>query len=152
MGAETSMTHGIFFISSVIIALAVVGVMTVSVNSLAHSFGAKAGDFSEQIKTEVKITGDTCFLGGSKSVYVKNTGSSYIDANLTAIFVNGSMQRISSIEIRNGNSWSLYAGIGIWAPYDIVRFNTTDTLPTGYNKLRVVTVNGIYDSVEYSDC
>ena len=152
MGFGTSMTHAIFFIASALVALAIVGVVTVSVTSLANSFSAKAGQLSDQIKTEIRLTGDTCFLGGSNAVYVKNTGNSFLDANATNIFLDGSVYPLSSIEIYKNNAWVFYSTVGVWAPSELARFNTTSNLPTGYHKLRAVTENGVYDSLEYSDC
>ena len=152
MGFGTSVTQAIFFIASVIVALAIVGVATVSVSSLANSFGAKAGELADQIKSEVKITGDSCYLGGSTLVYVKNTGSSFLDANASNVFLAGAVRSVSSIYLYRGSSWTEYSAVGTWAPGELARFNLTSTLPTGYNRLMVVTDNGVYDSIEYSDC
>ena len=152
MGFGTSLTHAIFFIASAIIALGIVGVATVSVSSLSNSFGAKAGELSDQIKTEVKISGDACYFGGNKPVYVKNTGSSFLDGNSTIVFVDGAVYPISTIEIFKNSNWVSYSTLRVWEPGQLARFNTTSALPTGYHKLRVVVEHGIYDSLEYSDC
>jgi archaellum component FlaG (FlaF/FlaG flagellin family) len=152
MGFGTSMTQAIFFIASAVIALAIVGVATVSVNSLANSFNAKAGQLSDQIKTEVKLTGDTCYLGGNSYVYAKNTGNSFLDANSTNIFVDGGAYPVNAIDIFKNNTWVSYPTLNVWEPGQMARFTTGSSLPTGYHKLRVVTQHGVYDSLEYSDC
>ncbi len=152
MGFGTSVTQAIFFIASVIVALAIVGVATVSVSSLANSFGAKAGELSDQIKSEVKITGDPCYLGGTSLVYVKNTGSSFLDANASDIFVTGTPYSVRVIHLYRNGAWVEYSTAGTWSPGELARFNLTSNLPTGYNRLMVVTDNGVYDQIEYSDC
>jgi len=152
MGFGTSVTEAIFFIASVIVALAIVGVVSISVGSLAGSFNAKSDDLSSQLRTSVKITGDSCYLGGSTYVYVKNVGSSFINANATNVFLSGAALGVNSIHLYRDNSWVEYSTIDAWRPGELARFTTTSSLPTGYNRLSVVVENGVYDQVEYSDC
>ncbi len=152
MGFGTSVTQAIFFIASVLVALAIVGAATISINSLANSFGQKAGELSDQIKTEIKITGDACYLGGSTNVYVKNTGSSFLEANSTNIFLGGSALGVEAIHLFKNNAWTEYSTQEAWGPGQLARFTLSSSLPIGYNRLMVVTQYGTYDQMEYSDC
>ncbi|MFH1448464.1 MAG: hypothetical protein ABIG39_06380 [Candidatus Micrarchaeota archaeon] len=151
MGFGTSVTQAIFFIAAAIVALGLVGVMTAAAGSVANAFNQKADTLSDQIKTDITIISDPCYIGGYSYVYIKNTGDSYLDANTTAIFVDSTYVSVAAIDILNG-TWVLYSDVGIWGPYDVVRFNTTSSFSTGYHTLRVVAENGVYDSIYYSDC
>lgn len=152
MGFGESATQAIFFVASVIIALAIVGTISVSVNSITNSFNGKANHLSNQIKTEISISGDTCYIGGSNYVYVKNIGSSFLDANSSDIYVDGAVQATSAIHIFKNSTWTSYATLNIWEPGQLARFTTTSALPTGYHRMRVVTQYGVADAIEYSDC
>ncbi len=152
MGFGSSVTQAIFFIAAAIVALALVGVMTAAITGVMNSFNQKSSSLSEQIKTDISIISDTCYIGGYSSLYVKNTGGSFLDANTTAIFEDGAFIPVSSIEIFDNGGWTDYSSLGVWEPTQVARFNTTTAFGTGYHRLRVVSENGVYDSVYFSDC
>ncbi len=152
MAFGESMAQAVFFIASVIVALGVVAVLTASVNSMSSSFLGKAGGLSEQIKTGVKVTGDSCYYGGSNFVYVKNVGQSVLDANSSDIYVDGAAYTVSAINTYYNNAWIPYSTLSNWSPGQVVRFTLTSALSTSYHRIRFVTQYGTYDTFEYSDC
>ena len=79
MGAGTSATQMIFFITSVIIALGVVGALFLNVQSISTAATMGSKTFSQQLKTDITIINDPEKIPyadtNNYTFYVKNTGN-----------------------------------------------------------------------------
>jgi len=77
MGAGTSATEMVFFITSVIIALSVVGAIFMNVQSISNAATIGSKTLTEQLKTDITVINDPDFIlysSGNYTFYIKNTG------------------------------------------------------------------------------
>lgn len=87
MGAGASATQMVFFITSVIIALSVVGAIFLNIQSISSAaiMGSKA--FAEQLKTDITIISDPELIpynssSGIYTFYVKTRGKKSLAYNI----------------------------------------------------------------------
>lgn len=69
-------THLIFFIGAVVIAVGVIGVVTTNVQSITASYSMNSRTLAEQLRTEITIINDPQiipYVSNNYSFYVKNT-------------------------------------------------------------------------------
>ncbi len=152
MGAGTSATHMIFFIAAIVIAIGVVGVVTVNVQSLSSSTNIGSKVLSNQIKTDITIINDPFIIpfdGTNYTFYVKNTGATELTPSLVNILLNGSMDTVDAWRIldRNDNTWEAQAPV--WKPGDVLEINISASLPSGDHYLKVACENGESDSIRF---
>lgn len=150
MAFGTSVAQAIFFIASVVVALGVVTIMSFSVASLSNSASEKAKSLSKEISAGITIASDPCFIGGGSSLYVKNTGLQPLSADLVDVYVDGIPYRATSIQILKNGAWSSYNQSTLWERYDLVNITISEMFPPGTHQVRVVSENGVSDSIEYS--
>lgn len=145
MGAGSSATEMIFFISSVIIALSVVGAIFMNVQSLSSSMIVGSKTLSEQLKTDITVINDPEIIPNSSGLYykfyVKNTGIQELGTKYISIIIDGTI--ISDAAL---NKTILESGGQTWLTGDILEINTTVSLPAGNHNFRVITTNGIEDT------
>jgi flagellar protein FlaG len=146
MGAGTSATQMVFFISSVIIALSVVGAIFMNVQSLSSAVIVGSKTLSEQLKTDITVINDPEIIPNSSGLYykfyVKNTGIQELDTKYISVIIDGTV--ISDAAL---NKTILEEGGQTWLTGDVLEINTTTvSLAAGNHKLRVITANGIEDT------
>lgn len=152
MGAGTSATHMIFFIAAIVIAIGVVGVVTVNVQSLSSSTNIGSKALSNQLKTDITLINDPLIIpfdGTNYTFYVKNTGATELTPSSVNILLDGSMNTIDTWRIldRDGNTWESQAAV--WKPGDVLEINLTQSLPAGDHYLKVACENGESDSMKF---
>lgn len=146
MGADTSATQLIFFISSVIIALGVVGALFMNVQSITNSATIGSKTLSGQLKTDITVINDPEIIpnsGGVYTFYIKNTGMEQLGTAYITVIIDGNM-----IPDTNLNKTIIGSG-SIWLTGDVLRINATVSLNPGSHNLRVITINGIEDSFSF---
>jgi flagellar protein FlaG len=145
MGAGTSATQMVFFITSVIIALSVVGAIFMNVQSLSSSMIVGSKTLSEQLKTDITVINDPEIIpntsGQYYKFYVKNTGIQELDTNYITLIIDGTM-------VTNLNKTILEGG-QTWLTGDVLMINATVPLAAGNHNLRVITANGIEDTFPF---
>jgi len=145
MGAGASATQMVFFISSVIIALSVVGAIFMNVQSLSSSVVIGSKTLSEQLKTDITVINDPEIIPNSSRLihtfYVKNTGIQELDTNYITLIIDGTM-------VNNLNKTILEGG-QTWLTGDVLMINATVPLAAGNHNLRVITANGIEDTFPF---
>lgn len=148
MGAGTSATQMIFFISSVIIALGVVGALFLNVQSISTAATMGSKTFSEQLRTDITVINDPEIIPNSSGIYytfyVKNTGKEDLSTQYINVLIDGSL-----VPDGNLNKTILNDGDPMWIPGDVLQINATVSLGAGSHNLRVITENGIEDSFEF---
>ncbi len=148
MGAETSSTHLIFFIAAMVIASGVVAVIYSNVNSFAGASQESASTFSKQLKTDITIINDPARIpktGNNYTFYVKNTGKSNLAPELITLMINGEVIPADNIKatVINGDS--------VWRPVDVIQLNVTyPAMPAGDNNVRIISENGIEDTMDFN--
>ncbi len=146
MGADTSATHLIFFITSVIIALSVVGALFLNIQSISTAATTGSRTLSEQLKTDITIINDPEMIPNSGDVYtfyVKNTGKEDLSTDYITVLIDGSI-------IPGGNlNKTIISGGVVWQTGDVLSINVTVSVEGGSHNLRVITENGIEDSFDF---
>lgn len=146
MGAGTSATQLIFFITSVIIALSVVGGLFMNIESISSAAIIGSKTLSSQLKTDITVINDPEIIpysSGKYTFYVKNTGIEEIDKNYTNVLINGTLISESNL------NKTIVSGGTIWQAGDILKIIVTVTLPSGSHTLRIITSNGIVDNFPF---
>lgn len=146
MGAGESATQMIFFISSVIIALSVVGAIFMNVQSLSSAVIIGSKTLSEQLKTDITVISDPEIIpnsSGKYTFYIKNTGVQELDTKYITLIIDG------TIVPDNDLNKTIIEGGQVWLTGDVLRINATVSLAAGSHNLRIITSNGIEDSFPF---
>lgn len=143
-----SISHLIFFIGAIIIAVGVIGVVTTNVQSISSSYGMNSKTLADQLKTDITIINDPAAIpyeGTNYSFYVKNTGKNTLEYSSVSMFVDGNYTEVT-------NKMTIMEGGNIWYPTYVLRLNYTRTTPFNSGKdhtVRVVTGNGVFDTMAF---
>jgi archaeal flagellar protein FlaG len=143
MGAGASATQMVFFITSVIIALSVVGAIFMNVQSLSSAVIVGSKTLAEQLKTDITVINDPEIIpksGGIYTFYVKNTGIQELGTKYMTLIIDGTI-----ISDNNLNK-TIIEGGQTWLTGDVLQINTTVSLAPGNHNLRVIAGNGIEDT------
>ena len=146
MGAGTSATQLIFFITSVIIALSVVGTMFLNIESISTAAVAGSKTLTEQLRTDITIINDPELIpnsGDRYTFYVKNTGKEDLGTEYITVIIDGAIVPDSSL------NKTILSGQTMWLSEDVLAINATTSLQTGSHSLRVITGNGIEDTFSF---
>lgn len=147
---ETAITHMIFFIAAVVIAMGVVTVLSVNIQSLtgASYLGSKV--LSDQIRTDITIINDPEVIPYDiyekrYTFYAKNTGASELNTEFITVLVDGML-----IEPSDMHS-SVIDGDVVWRPGDVLVVNVTmsSTLSTGDHRVKIAAENGKSGSMSF---
>jgi archaeal flagellar protein FlaG len=141
-------TQLIFFIGAIVIALGVIGAVTINVQSISASYGMNSRTLADQLKTEITIINDPGMIPLSSSNYsffVKNTGDSTLDPTTVNMFVDGKYTRNLTYTIIDGGSF--------WYPTSVLRLNysTVNNPPLSGvdHSVRVIAGNGVFDTMVF---
>lgn len=141
-------THLIFFIGAIVIAVGVIGVVTTNVQSITASYGMNSKTLADQLKTDITIINDPAaipYVSNNYSFYVKNTGKNTLDNSSVNMFVDGNYTNVT-------NKMTIMDGGSIWYPTYVLRLNYTPatqfTSGTDHT-VRVVTGNGVFDTLPF---
>jgi flagellar protein FlaG len=144
MGAGASATQMVFFITSVIIALSVVGAMFLNIQSISSAAIVGSKTLAEQLKTDITIINDPEYIphpGGNYSFYVKNTGKEGLGIQYISVIIDGTIITDSNL------NKTILEGDEIWLSGDVLQINATTSLAAGSHNLRIITGNGIEDTL-----
>jgi flagellar protein FlaG len=141
-------TQLIFFIGAIVVAVGVIGAVTINVQSISGSYGLKSKALADQLKTDITIINDpgtNPIVSNNYSFYVKNTGASTLDPTTVNMFVDGKYTKNLTYTIMDGGSF--------WYPTYVLRLNysTVDNPPLSGidHSVRVVAGNGVFDSMAF---
>jgi archaellum component FlaG (FlaF/FlaG flagellin family) len=104
-------SHLIFFIAAIFIALAVVGAITLVMDSLIDSIENRAETEQKAIRSRVEIVNDAAAMpynNTSKTVdiYVKNIGRERLDPNQTLILIDGVNKNYTYKIVGGSKNWT----------------------------------------------
>lgn len=142
MGADTTSTQLIFFIAAIVVATAATGVFGTTIARLSHEVQERGDHLQDTIASDVEIINDpTEVPTGPTRLYVKNTGTSTLDKDLTTLLIDGAYTEYTA---------TLLAGATSWKPGDVVDYSVTSAQwnPTaGDHVVRVIASNGVWDDL-----
>ncbi|MFH0903938.1 MAG: flagellar protein G [Methanobacteriota archaeon] len=144
-----SITHLIFFIGAIIIAVGVIGVVTTNVQSISTSYGMGSKTLADQLKTDITIINDPAiipYISSNYCFFVKNTGKNTLDPTTVNMFVDGKFINLT-------NNWTIMDNPGStqWYATYVLRLNYTTTQFTAGtdHSVRVVAGNGVFDTMAF---
>ena len=149
MGAGASATQMVFFITSVIIALSVVGAIFLNVQSISSAAMVGSKTLTEQLRTDITIINDAesiPYSGGNYTFYVKNTGKEGLDIQYITVIIDGSV-----VTDTNLNKTILGSDV-LWLSGDVLQVDAQVTIQGASgssHNLRVITGNGIEDTFSF---
>jgi len=143
-GAETAVTHMIFFITALLLAISVVVLISGNVQSMISSSGASSKLVSEQMRTDITIVNDPEIIPfdndtGKYTFYAKNTGKTELAPEYVTILVDGILIEPADADV------GLVDSDVVWRPGDILTLNVTtkpSPLETGDHRVLVAADNG----------
>jgi len=147
MGAGTSATEMVFFITSVIIALSVVGAIFMNVQSISTAVTIGSRTLTEQLRTDITVINDPDFIhysSGNYTFYIKNTGAEELGTEYINVLIDDTLIPDSDLDK------TIIGGDQTWLTGDVLKINATiGSLGTGSHNLRVITANGIEDTFPF---
>lgn len=149
--AETAVTHMIFFIAAIILAISVVALISADVQTMISSSGASSKLLSEQMRTDITVVNDPEIVPfdsdtSKYTFYAKNTGKSELAPDYVTVIVDGILIEPDNIDI------SLMDGDVVWRPGDILTLNVTtipSPLESGDHRILVAAENGKSGSMSF---
>ena len=148
----SSVSHLIWFIAAVTVAIAVVAALTASVFELTEGLEDRTDTLSGELRADIELVNDPERVPYEQStstlhVYVKNTGSSNLDLNADqlVIFVNGTGAASDNITLVGGSS--------LWTPGVTARveFTVAGLVEGSYYFMKVTAsqYEGVADSMDF---
>jgi archaellum component FlaG (FlaF/FlaG flagellin family) len=130
----------IFFITALILATSVAGVMVVGVGSIADSFNQKGKIMAAQLETEIKIINDP--YNTEETFYVKNTGKTIMNPNEVSVIVDGEYEKAKRIEIMGKDD-------DAFRPGDVMEIKVNYRTNRGEHTVKIIMDNGASDTLRY---
>ncbi len=147
---ETAITHMIFFIAAVVIAMGVVAVLSVNIQSLTGATYSGSRILSDQIRTDITIINDPEVIPCDSyekryTFYAKNTGGSELNTEFITILVDGTLIEPSDVQS------SVIDGDVVWRPGDVLVVNVTmsSALSGGDHRVKIAAENGKSGSMNF---
>lgn len=142
--ADTAITHMIFFITAIILAMGVITVLSADVQSIVSSSSVNSKLLAEQMRTDLTIVNDPLMVpydGTTKSYkfYVKNTGRTEMAPEFVTVLIDGTMIMPNNMRVE------ILDGDVVWRPGDILVLHIITTpcpLGTGDHRILVAAENG----------
>lgn len=147
MGFETSVTHTIFFIATVIVAAGLAGIFTGVIYSLSDGINQQGDRISEELRTDIIILNDPTSMPYNNTtqelkIYVKNIGQSTLNHESVDILIDGSVvATLTTSVLGDSNDY--------WAPATVIEIDATIDLSSGDHQLKVITENGVDDTMKF---
>ncbi|MDK2825343.1 flagellar protein FlaG [Methanolobus vulcani] len=143
-GAETAVTHMIFFIAAMVLAISVVVLISGNVQSMIASSSASSKLVSQQMRTDITIVNDPEIIpydgvSGKYTFYAKNTGKTELAPEYVTVLVDGIL--IEPVDVNA----ALTDGDIVWRPGEILTLNVTTNpspLEIGDHRVLVAADNG----------
>ncbi len=143
-GAETAITHMIFFIAAMVLAISVVALISSDVQSMVSSSGSSSKLLSEQMRTDITIVNDPEVIpydniSKKYTFYAKNTGKTELFPEYVTVLVDGILIQPVDVDA------DLVDGDVVWRPGEILTLNVTTVpspLDSGDHRILVAAENG----------
>ncbi|NYT18971.1 MAG: flagellar protein G [Methanosarcinales archaeon] len=148
--AETAITHRIFFIAAIIIAMTVIVIMTSNVQSLTGATASSSKVLSEQIKTDITIISDPEIIPYNSTLkeytfYAKNTGRTDLDTEYIDVFIDGLHVDPQNLELE------FFEPDVLWQPGNtlVIGVKVTTEMTEGDHRILIAAENGKSDSMDF---
>jgi len=147
---ETAITHMIFFIAAVVIAMGVIAVLSVNIQSITGATYAGSKVLSDQMRTDITIINDPEIIPYDSyekryTFYAKNTGESELNTEFVTILIDGVLIEPSNVQSE------VIDGDVMWRPGDVLVVNVTmsSSLSIGDHRVKIAAENGKSGSMSF---
>lgn len=149
MGADTTSTHLVFFISATLVAVAAAGTLSGIVHGLAETMGVRGAAVEAELKSGIEVVNDPRRVVTTPKAlfYVKNTGQTTLDSNETAVILDGRLVTTNNTLL--GGARSFGPGAVLLLEYDPNAQSPPYPLVPGDHTLRVSMQNGAHDDFSF---
>lgn len=149
--AETAITHMIFFIVAIILAMGVITTLSADVQSIVSSSSANSKLVAQQMRTDITIVNDPLMVpydssSNTYTFYAKNTGKTELTPEFISVLVDGILVEPANLEIE------IIDGDVVWRPGEILQLHVTTTpspLGSGDHRILVAAENGKSGSMSF---
>lgn len=143
--AGSAVSETILFVGAIVITTAVVGVTAGVVQNMSGGIRDRGTMMADDLVTDITIINDPESMATSPLVlYVKNTGSRSLHASLVEVLVDGEVAQSTTMDVLGSVDDDL------WVPGQVLQITVEDvSVSTGDHRVRVVTENGIRDSLSF---
>ncbi|MCQ6962752.1 flagellin [Methanolobus chelungpuianus] len=149
--AETAITHMIFFIAAMILAMGVITVLSADVQSIVSSSSANSKLVAQQMRTDITIVNDPLMVpydssGNTYTFYAKNTGRTELTPDFITVLVDGILVEPDNMEVE------ILDGDVVWRPGDILVLHVIPSpspLGSGDHRILVAAENGKSGSMSF---
>lgn len=139
--------ESILFIGAIIAATAVAGVITGVTQVVANDVRSQGELRADALRSDITFLNDPAAVTTSPSLilYLKNTGSTSLNAPDTSIVVDGALASVVSYDVLGS------ADDETWPPGTVVQATVTVTLASGDHRVRVTAGAGAAAQFVWSD-
>ncbi|MCG7841011.1 MAG: hypothetical protein MIO87_03760 [Methanomassiliicoccales archaeon] len=141
--ADTSVTHTIFFIASVIVAASLAGVFIGISQEMSHSINEHGDQIRDLAESDIVIINDPAMMpysNGILTLYLKNL-SPRILGQVLDIFIDGTWETNYTVldqQLERN-----------WPPSGVLTLNLNVALSEGDHQVKVVLLNGASTELEF---
>lgn len=142
MGADTTSTQLIFFISATIVATAAAGIMSNIVVDLAGKMSIRGEAFGDELSSEIRIINDPSRVVASPTtvIYVKNTGKTTLDYYNSTMLIDGSVVTTTKALLDSETTFRSGA---------IAQLTYASSLASGDHRVSVSMENGVHHELRF---
>jgi archaeal flagellar protein FlaG len=149
--AETAITHMIFFITAIILAMGAITVLSADVQSIVSSSSVNSKLMAQQMRTDITIVNDPLMIpydssDNSYAFYAKNTGRTELTPEFITVLVDGILVEPANMDVE------ILDGDVVWRPGDILVLHVTPSpspLEPGDHRILVAAENGKSGSMSF---
>lgn len=149
MGADTTSTQLVFFISATLVAVAAAGTLTGIVHNLANTMSVRGAAVEAELTSSIEVVNDPRRVVTSPKAlfYVKNTGQTTLDANETAVILDGRLVKTNNTLLNGARTFA--PGALLLLEYTASAQNPPYAIGAGDHTLRVSMQNGAHDEFSF---
>lgn len=144
--ASSAASETILFIGAVLAASALAGVFAMVVGDLSDDVRSQGDRLGSELRTDITIINDPNAVPTAPLVvYVKNTGTATLLTPETTVLLDGVVSQSVTYDVLGSTDDAT------WPVGAVLQITVSDLSPgAGDHRLRVVSANGIDDSLEFT--
>lgn len=144
MASDASFTQTIFFIASIVVAVAIAGTMIGVTDMMADEVRIKAAASASEMGSSIVIINDprqVPYADGQMIIYIKNVGSTTPSYKDMLVFLDGEyIDYDASLLDGNNKTWSIGS---------VVEATVSASMMPGDHSIKVVLSNGVSDTLDF---
>lgn len=144
MASDASFTQTIFFIASIVTAVAIAGTMIGVTSMMADEVRTKAVASASEIGSSIVIINDprqVPYADGRLTIYIKNVGSTVPSYENMLVFLDGEYVEYDAGPIDGTDK--------TWSTETTIKISISANMMPGDHSIKVVLSNGVSDTLDF---